>query len=50
MRTIGDLVSMNEVDLLNLKNFGKTSLREVKLKLQNVGLDLEMDVDGGVTI
>ena len=45
VRTIGDLVRMNEVDLLTLKNFGKTSLREVKLKLQNVGLDLEMDID-----
>jgi DNA-directed RNA polymerase subunit alpha len=45
VRTIGDLVGMNEVDLLNLKNFGKTSLREVKLKLQNVGLDLELDFD-----
>jgi len=45
VRTIGDLVRMNEVDLLNLKNFGKTSLREVKQKLQNVGLDLDMDPD-----
>ncbi|MEM8883693.1 MAG: DNA-directed RNA polymerase subunit alpha [Planctomycetota bacterium] len=45
VRTIRDLVSMAEVDLLNLKNFGKTSLREVKVKLQNVGLDLEMDLE-----
>jgi DNA-directed RNA polymerase subunit alpha len=45
VRTIGDLVRLNEPELLNLKNFGKTSLREVRIKLQNVGLDLDMDVD-----
>jgi len=49
VRTIGDLVRMNEAELLNLKNFGKTSLREVKQKLQNVGLDLDMDLDALVS-
>jgi DNA-directed RNA polymerase alpha subunit len=28
-----------------MKNFGKTSLREVEQKLRNVGLKLDMDVD-----
>jgi DNA-directed RNA polymerase subunit alpha len=45
VRTIGDLVRLSETGLLALKNFGKTSLREVKMKLANVGLSLEMDVD-----
>ena len=48
VRTIGDLVRLNETELLNLKNFGKTSLREVKQKLQNAGLDFGMDVDAMV--
>lgn len=45
VRTIGDLVRLNENELLNLKNFGKTSLREVKQKLLNTGLDFGMDVE-----
>ncbi len=45
IKTIGDLVRLSEVDLLTMKNFGKTSLREVKVKLANVGLSLEMDLD-----
>ena len=51
-QTIGHLVRLGEADLLNFKNFGKTSLREVRQKLQNVGLSLEMEVDDilGTTI
>ena len=45
VRTIGDLVRLQETELLNLKNFGKTSLREVKQKLLNTGLDFGMDMD-----
>ena len=45
VKTIGDLVRLNEQELLHFKNFGKTSLREVRMKLTNVGLNLEMDVD-----
>jgi len=45
VKTIGDLVRLSEPDLLAMKNFGKTSLREVEQKLGNVGLSLEMDVD-----
>ncbi len=45
IKTIGDLVRLAEADLLAMKNFGKTSLREVEQKLGNVGLSLEMDVD-----
>ncbi|MGH7163484.1 MAG: DNA-directed RNA polymerase subunit alpha C-terminal domain-containing protein, partial [Planctomycetota bacterium] len=45
VRTVGDLVRLSEADLLAMKNFGKTSLREVKQKLANHGLSLEMDVE-----
>ena len=48
IRTIADLVRLSENELLNLKNFGKTSLREVKQKLLNSSLDFGMDVDAVV--
>ena len=44
IETVGDLVRMNESDLLKIRSFGKTSLREVKRKLQDLGLSLGMDV------
>jgi len=45
VRTLGDLVRLSEADLLAMKNFGKTSLSEVKRKLTDRGLSLEMDVE-----
>lgn len=41
--TIGQLVMMTESELLKVRNFGKTSLREVKTKLGEIGLSLAMD-------
>jgi DNA-directed RNA polymerase subunit alpha len=38
--TIGDLVRMSEPDLLQVKNFGATSLSEIKAKLARMGLAL----------
>jgi len=40
--TIGQLVSMSETDVMNLKNLGKTSLTEIKSKLAERGLSLGM--------
>lgn len=45
IETIGDLVSKTEPDLLKLKNFGKTSLKEVKRKLAEHGLSLGMNLE-----
>ncbi len=45
IRTIGDLVRLAEADLLTMKNFGKTSLREVELRLRNRNLHLDMDIE-----
>ena len=45
IRTVGDLVRLSIADLLAMKNFGKTSLREVEIKLKNTGLNMDMDVD-----
>lgn len=43
--TIGELVRRSEPELLKVRNFGKTSLREVKKKLGDLGLALGMDLD-----
>jgi DNA-directed RNA polymerase subunit alpha len=44
--TVGELVKMTEADLLKIRSFGKTSLREIKRKLADIGLSLGMtDID-----
>ena len=40
--TIGELVRMTEADLLKIRSFGKTSLREIRRKLADIGLSLGM--------
>ena len=40
-----DLVRMTEPELLKVRNFGKTSLKEVKSKLSALGLSLGINVD-----
>jgi len=42
VETVGQLVIMTEADLLKVRSFGKTSLREVKRKLADIGLSLGM--------
>jgi DNA-directed RNA polymerase subunit alpha len=44
IETVGHLAGMTESDLLKIRSFGKTSLREVKRKLQDLGLSLGMSV------
>jgi len=44
VETVGQLVQMTEADLLKIRSFGKTSLREVKRKLADIGLSLGMMV------
>jgi DNA-directed RNA polymerase subunit alpha len=44
VKTIGDLVKLGESDLLRLRNFGKTSLKEVKKKLEDMEVSLGMDL------
>ena len=46
--TVGDLITCTEADLLKVRSFGKTSLREVKRKLDDLGLSLGMDLSQGV--
>lgn len=47
IRTLGDLVSHSEVDLMGFKNFGETSLNEIKRLLANRGLRLGMRREDG---
>jgi DNA-directed RNA polymerase subunit alpha len=42
IQTVKQLVSMTEADLLKIRSFGKTSLREVRQKLSDLGLSLGM--------
>ena len=44
IETLGHLVRMAEADLLKIRSFGKTSLREIKRKVVELGLSLGMDV------
>jgi DNA-directed RNA polymerase subunit alpha len=44
IQTVRDLVRKSEADLLKVRSFGKTSLREIKRKLTDMGLRLNMDV------
>ena len=40
LKTIGELLQKSESELLTAKNFGMTSLNEVKSKLSELGLSL----------
>lgn len=42
--TVGQLASLSEAELLKIRSFGKTSLREVKRKLEAMNLSLGMNV------
>jgi DNA-directed RNA polymerase subunit alpha len=44
IHTVRDLVSKSEDQLLEVRNFGETTLREVKDKLAEMGLRLGMRV------
>ncbi|MHC4416036.1 MAG: DNA-directed RNA polymerase subunit alpha [Planctomycetota bacterium] len=47
IRTVGELVERDETELLAVRSFGKTSLREVKRKLDELGLSLGMQLPEG---
>ena len=42
IQTVGELVNLTDGDLLKIRSFGKTSLREIKRKLADIGLSLGM--------
>ncbi|MEK7269972.1 MAG: DNA-directed RNA polymerase subunit alpha [Planctomycetota bacterium] len=45
VKTIGDLVAKSEEELLNIRNFGKTSLKEISDRLAERGFSLGMKSD-----
>ncbi len=46
IETVAELVKLTEAEVLKIRSFGKTSLREIKRKLADIGLSLGMkDVD-----
>ena len=40
IQTLGDIASRTEAELLDVKNFGQTSLDEIKKKLGEFGMSL----------
>lgn len=44
IRTVRDLVQRNEVQLMEMRNFGETTLTEIREKLKEIGLHLGMRV------
>jgi len=46
IRTVGDLVTKTEAELLQVRNLGQTSLDEISRKLGELGLTMGMDMDG----
>ncbi len=48
--TVAQLVVMSEQELLKLRSFGRTSLREVKRKLLEIGLDLGTELPEGYQV
>ena len=47
--TVGDLVQRTEPELLRVRNFGKTSLNEIKKKLASMNLSLGMTLSAELT-
>ena len=45
IETLGDLLNITETELLSYKNFGETSLREIKVILETKGLHLGMALE-----
>ncbi len=45
IQAVRDLVQKTDSDLLKVRSFGKTSLREVKRRLADLGLSLGMDLE-----
>jgi DNA-directed RNA polymerase subunit alpha len=48
IEALSQLVCMTEEELMDIPSFGKTSLREVKRKLADLGLSLGMDLEGAI--
>ncbi|MFH1706435.1 MAG: DNA-directed RNA polymerase subunit alpha [Planctomycetota bacterium] len=45
IKTIGEIAAMPEAEVEKIRNFGKTSAKELKNKLVELGLNFEMDLE-----
>jgi DNA-directed RNA polymerase subunit alpha len=45
--SLRDLVSRSRQELLEMRNFGETTLHEVEEKLREIGLQLGMEIPAG---
>jgi DNA-directed RNA polymerase subunit alpha len=50
IRTIGELLQRSDEEMLDIRNFGRTSLKEVKKKLAELGLSLRESADASKKI
>lgn len=50
IHTVADLVSKTEAELLGVRSFGRTSLREVTRRLDEMGLSLGMQLPEGFSV
>ncbi|MBC7783214.1 MAG: hypothetical protein H7144_05190, partial [Burkholderiales bacterium] len=50
IKSLGDLLKVSEQELLSFKNFGETSLSEIKQLLTSKGLRLGQTADGGAGV
>jgi DNA-directed RNA polymerase subunit alpha len=47
IESVRDLVSRSKEELLEVRNFGETTLQEIEEKLRELGMQLGMDVPAG---
>ena len=45
IKTLGELITKSESDMLKYRNFGRKSLKEIADILDGMGLHLGMDID-----
>jgi DNA-directed RNA polymerase subunit alpha len=50
IETVAQLVKLTDAELLKLRSFGRTSLREIKRKLQDLNLELGMPMPEGMHV
>ena len=50
IRTLGELVQKSEAEMLKYRNFGQKSLTEIREKIKDVGLELNIDIPETVRI
>jgi DNA-directed RNA polymerase subunit alpha len=45
LKAVGDIISKSEAEISKIRNFGKTSAKELKAKLGEMGLSFQMILD-----